>query len=442
MNIYEGKRYIYDPLYGPIYLPEFIWDIIISPELQRLREIRLCNINSLCLTGGANVNRYEHAIGTLYLAQNCIKSWPPLNPLSEKDQKIFLLSALLHDVPTAAFGHSIEYIESKYGFEHHAFRYVITGEREVVYPYKSATLEPIFFGMCRELPSKITEEEIRKIDETISGKGRFGPLINSRMDLDNIDNVFRLGYHIGIVKSGEIPLKLAKSLYTEKDRLILRKEAIPLVEHWCSTRKKLYSLLLLNPDEFSGKCMLTEAVELAKIKNPYSFRWFYVDYQLLEMLSNVSSETSLIISRLMKGDLYGCIGIFSTVNTDKYKILSDANERKELEHDLSEKIQSKFGSRFKSAMIALHTIIDVDKTERQVCVYTDDGTIVKIGKSSHRLLIGVFFKNLDLNMNKIQSLPNNIALQLRKEIFEYLSGVLNDPNLREEKLYGEIKQCN
>ncbi len=437
---HKNKRYIYDPLYGLIYLPDSIWDIIPSPELQRLREVRLCNINSLCLTGGANINRYEHAIGTCYLAQQSLKSWPILNPISEKEQINFLLAALLHDVPSAAFGHAVQYLESKDGFEHEAFKYAIIGNRGTSYRYKSATFEPIFFGMGREIPSKISEEDINKINETIKGKGRFGPLINSTMDLDNIDNVFRLAYHIGIVKSGEIPLKLARSLYVENDKLILRKEAVPLVEEWHKIRKKLYLLLLQNPEEFSAKCILTEAIELAKMKGPHSFNWNDVDYEFLEKISNISSDSSMIVSRIMKGDLYGCIGIFSTSKTDKYEIFSNTNRRRSLEDELSEIIRSKFGSRFKSAMIALHPIIDINKTERRVTITTDEDKVIQIGNSSHQLLIGAFFKNVDLNMYKILNIPDDIVLNIQQEISIYLSNIVGDPNFQEVELYGEAKK--
>ena len=520
---YRNKRYIYDPLYGVIYLPDFIWDIIPSPELQRLREVRLCNINSFCLIGGANINRYEHAIGTCYLAHECLKSWPPLNPMDEKERKLFLLAALLHDVPSAAFGHSVEYVESKIGFKHEAFKYAISGEEEAAaaaYLYKSATLEPIFFGMYRELLSKISSEDLNEIDKIIKGEGRFGPLINSTMDLDNIDNVFRLGYHIGTVNSGEVPLKLAMSLYTKNNKLIVRKEAIPLIEEWHGVRKKLYSLLLLNLEEFSAKCMLTEAMELAKIKKIHPFNWYDVDYELLEKLFKIPSvripikerlfsldikfedvlsksimteelkilfrshgiditpsasielekdgwrirskakeyfikvksgklvvykigirgiEISEIISRLMKGDLYGCIGIFSTAKTEKYGIFIDTNKRSELEDEITQIIRSKIASRFKSAMVALHSIIDVNKTERQVCIQTDDGRVVKIGKSSNRLLVGVFFRNRDLSIYKMKNVSN--GTKIRQEVYTYLSNILEDPNLQEVKLYGEIDEC-
>jgi len=506
----KNRRYIYDPLYGAIYLSDFIWDIISCPELQRLREVRLCNINSFSLTGAANINRYEHSIGTFYLAQECLNSWPLLNPIEEKEQKLFLLAALLHDVSSAAFGHSLQYVESKYGFEHEAFKYAVTGEKGDSYSYKSTTLEPIFFGMGRELLSKISVKDLDEIDKIIKGEGRFGPLINSIMDLDNIDNVFRLVYHIGLVKSGEIPLKLARSLYIENNKLIVRKEAVPLIEEWHKVRKRLYLLLLLNPEEFSAKCMLTEAIELAKEKEMHPFNWYDVDFELLQKLSKASSETSNIISRLMKGQLYGCIGIFSTLKIDKYELFIDMNERRELENKLSENIKTKYLTtidssfkdiidrkeipnilrealstigydlsnkaiirssgenkwkieheshrylmkqvnkgievyklipKYKNIKVAIYPVQDVNKTERQICIQTDDDRVIKIGKSSRQLLMGVFFKNTTLNMYKIRDIPNDTMHKIRQKAYRYLSNILEDPNLQEVDLYGEVKEC-
>jgi HD superfamily phosphohydrolase len=61
--------YIFDALYGKIEFAPSINRCMMSPEVQRLREVRLCNINSLCITGSANTNRFEHSVGTAYLAQ-------------------------------------------------------------------------------------------------------------------------------------------------------------------------------------------------------------------------------------------------------------------------------------------------------------------------------------------------------------------------------------
>lgn len=437
----KNKRYIFDPLYGINYFPDFVWNVINSPELQRLREVRLCNINSFCLVGAANINRYEHAIGTCILAKECLNSWPLFNPISKKEYELFLLAALFHDITSAAFGHSVEYIESKEGFEHEkAFEYIVLGKKSSNYNYKSVTLEPIFFGMCRELLSRLTEEDLKIIGKIIAGKGRFGPLINSDIDLDNIDNVFRLGYHIGIVKSGDIPLELAKSLYIESDKLIAREESIPLFEMWYNVRKNLYSLLLLNPEEFSAKCMLSEAIEIAKVKNIRPFNWYHVDFEVLEKLSKKSSETSVIISRLMTGNLYGCAGIFSTKKTEFFKIFNDLKRKEEIENDIKNKIQENSNLKFKSLIIKIHIIVDINKTERKINITTENKKFISIGNSSNQLLIGVFFKNVDLNFQGILNIPSHLIYKIHQIIINYLSNILNDPELKKIELYNEIKE--
>jgi HD superfamily phosphohydrolase len=437
-KFFMNKRYIFDSLYGIIYLRDLLWNVISTPELQRLREIRLCNINSLCLTGGANINRYEHAIGTAYLAQKCLENWPPLNPISTFEEKCFLLAALLHDLKSAAFGHTVQYIESRDGFEHEkAFERPESTENGKNYTYKNATLEPVFFHMIRELPSKIKEDEAKLINDIIAGKGKLGPLINSTIDLDNIDNVFRLAYHIGLINSGETPVALAKSLYIKNNKLTLLESGIPLVEEWYKVRRKLYSFLLLNPEEFSGKCMLTEAIEKAKQKNPKPFNWYHVDYEVLEKLSSISHETNEIISRLMKGDLYGCFGIFSTSNTKEYKIFSDFSKKDETEKELNKIIQ-KYGSKLRSARTAIHTIIDIDKTERQITIHTDANRTIQIGNSSNRLLIGIFLTNV--NMYEVYDIPFSELLKARKEVSDYLARKLKDSNIKEIELYGEAEE--
>ena len=347
----------------------------------------------------------------------------------------------MHDIASAALGHSVEYVESQAGFDHEeAFSHVVVGQAGGPYVYKSITLEPIFFGMPRSISTKIPMEDLKAIGEIIAGKGRFGPLINSTMDLDNIDNVFRLAYHIGIVRSGETPLRLAKSLWTEGSELVLKTESIPLVEDWYRVRKRLYQFLLLNPEEFSAKCMLTEAIEIAKSKEAHAFNWYDVDFELFQQLSRVSSETSSIVSRLMRGDLYGSIGIFSTQNTKIQEVLLDGERRIKLEEKLSSMIRSKFPSRFKSAMIAVHVIVDMNKTERQVQIRTDDGKTVSIGKRFDQLLIGVFFKNVGLNMYDISNIPEGTIGNVRQEIMTALSDALGDRELKEVKLYGEATE--
>src|SRR3972149_7911378 len=96
--------HILDPLYGTFTLPNDIERFLFTPEMQRLREIRLSNVDSINLLGISSVSRYEHSIGTAYLA---LLSARQLN-LSKKDTYVLVISALFHDIASPPFGHTTE----------------------------------------------------------------------------------------------------------------------------------------------------------------------------------------------------------------------------------------------------------------------------------------------------------------------------------------------
>ena len=110
--------------------------------------------------------------------------------------------------------------------------------------------------MSRQLHSILTTRELSLVATFVDGNGDFGPLISGSIDLDNIDNVYRLAYHIGLVRSGEVPLALASALSIDHGNLVAPETAEPLLWDWFEVRRRLYNFLLLNPDEFSAKCML------------------------------------------------------------------------------------------------------------------------------------------------------------------------------------------
>ena len=525
------NRYIYDALYGQIdfdYDP-MIWDVISCPELQRLREVRLCNINSLCLTGAANINRFEHSIGTCYLAQECLKSWEQLlNPITKKEARLFLLAALLHDAANAAFGHSLEYIESSKGFNPELdFEYALLGGNSKSYQYRQATYENFYFDMGRELASKLHQKDFKEIGRMVSGGGRLGPLISGLIDLDNIDNVFRMAYHVGIVNSGEVALELARTMWVNENGLVVAKKSKPLLEEWQRIRSNLYKLLLLNPEEFSGKAMLSDAISYAKEKekreNQSLLNWYDVDYELLkkiysakivrigvkEYLFKVSSaifehheplklsnelvesfkqkgisigvrpeifkeeandewviisrrnrysiekqedgysvysvisrdfDAADTIMRLMKGNLYGCISIFSTDDLEKYNFFTVFSKRLEIEQKINIALKKKFNNvgKLKSAMVSIHPILDKNKTDRQLNISFEDGTTEVIGKSSSQLLLGVFFRNSDLNMYKITKVQPNLLQEVRNFIRDLLKEIIASHNIQEVELYAEV----
>jgi hypothetical protein len=431
-------RYILDALYGVVRYPDYIWEIALSPEFQRLREVRMCNINSLCLTGGANINRFEHCLGVAHLAMECIDRWP-LRP-SGDEVRLLVLAALLHDIGSTAFGHSVQYVLDRRGFQHQSFEDIVLAHHNgntSGFAYQHTVAEPIYFGLPKRLAHFLSENEVRTIADIVDGRGPYGPLISGTIDLDNIDNVYRLAYHMGLISDGRPALQLSTSLTVGADGIVVREGAEELVSAWYRVRKRLYEFLLLNPDEFSAKCMLQEALELAESTGGQSFNWNDVDFQLLEKLARCSDDIWSIVSRLATGDLYGCAGLFSTSMVSNAGALEVQATRKSLESALTKAVRAVGKGTFRNTMVAVHVIKDVDKTERQIALRVTSGAQLLVGTSSRRFLIGVFFKNVGLSMNVISG-RGHIEAQVADAIRCILSKYLSDPNLCSMELYSEL----
>ena len=57
-----------DPLYGRIRLDDDLIALVRTPVVQRLRHVRLSNIDSVDMPAIANLSRFEHVLGVAYLA--------------------------------------------------------------------------------------------------------------------------------------------------------------------------------------------------------------------------------------------------------------------------------------------------------------------------------------------------------------------------------------
>ncbi len=94
---------IRDPLHGTVQLTALEEKLLDSPAMQRLRGIRQLAMAYLVYPG-ANHARFEHSIGTLFLADRICRE---LGVPQEKAAKV-RLAALLHDIGHVAFSHEAE----------------------------------------------------------------------------------------------------------------------------------------------------------------------------------------------------------------------------------------------------------------------------------------------------------------------------------------------
>lgn len=292
--------YIWDALYGKIEFSPLVYKCMLSPEVQRLREVRLCNINSLCITGSSNTNRFEHSVGTAYLAAINIEAAVQKHlKLTKKEKETFIIAALLHDAANGPFGHSYEYIMEKKGFVPEQGLGDVLGDvvsTGIGAHKNSSPFETIFFGKLRALTSILNGSQKDEVSQIIAGCHPLSKLISDSIDLDNIDNVFRMAYHMGFNFRREAPRKLAESMFIENGSVVFLQEAKTYLEEWYSVRQRVYKFLLLNPQEFAGKYMLTEAMDIlfecisqGKAEGR-DIKWNYTDYQLMEELDQLKEK--------------------------------------------------------------------------------------------------------------------------------------------------------
>ena len=92
--------FIRDSIHGDLELTPYELRILDTKEMQRLRRIKQLGFTNL-IYPGANHTRFEHSIGTMYLAG---KLGNNLN-LNEDTIELLRTTALLHDIGHAPFSH-------------------------------------------------------------------------------------------------------------------------------------------------------------------------------------------------------------------------------------------------------------------------------------------------------------------------------------------------
>lgn len=374
---------ILDPLYGRTSLDAREVELLYAPEIQRLRNIRMCNINSLLVTGASEVSRFEHSLGVVRLA----KEWVDSSGASKEQAEILIAAALLHDVKTGPFGHSLEYTLKDnprlLDLEHQQL-----GQDSETFFYQKTPANVSYLGARFSAQEKLGPLW-PLVAQTIAGDGPLGPLISGSIDLDNIDNVVRLAYHMGITSAGdsEMAVRLARDLRVESGSLSVTSSSVPLIQRWQSLRHVLYTYLLHDWAEFSAKGMLTKAIELAADADLIGTdSWIFTDDGLIQHLISSAigdnQEIGYLVKRLLLAQLYTPIAIFRGRQLDKYQDLSNPINKRDIERQMASVTKSP---------CVFHVILDKSKTDRKLRILLrDQDRVAELGFDTQEILIGLF----------------------------------------------------
>jgi hypothetical protein len=306
------RRPFVDPLYRTIEFDENLLALVRTAVVQRLRHVRLSNIDSIDIPSIANLSRFEHVLGVAHLAEKVgFRSG-----LSGYDHLVLKSSALLHDWAITSFGHLVEealqYVGTRFDHEEKLSQ-ILTGQTfddiggadmQIL-----AGRETGLRGWARRAAGADGHQLLLDIMDHIRGRGRMGRVIAGDIDLDNIDNVFRMAFHMGIPVNREIPGRIAAAIVGVVEDVgepVFRVSAEADIENWRETRRQVYESLMLAERDFIGKLMILFATIKAYEHNEISSNdWNLVDYQFVErLLNSPTREVQETAKRWIAGELW------------------------------------------------------------------------------------------------------------------------------------------
>lgn len=242
-----------DLIYGSIEIPDWLIPFLKLPEFVRLRGVRLSNVDSYQFKDFNGPTRWDHCLGVAHLALRYCKK----RAISNHDSVHIVLAALLHDVATPPFAHTVEYVIDGYDHELESNKILSSSADD------NASLNfPVFASQTpqfRQLCDRTSKLEKIKIDpdavaEMVTGGGKYGFLINGSIDLDNIDNVTRASVFLGIDVDRKIPYHMVDWLVNfESAPTELEMIDNASVQTWIGYKNEMYSKFYNSHDDEIGR---------------------------------------------------------------------------------------------------------------------------------------------------------------------------------------------
>ncbi|MCZ7383217.1 MAG: HD domain-containing protein [Candidatus Methanoperedens sp.] len=403
---------IIDPIYRRVEITELEQLIINTPEMARLRRIQQLGLADLAFPG-ANHTRFEHSVGTLFIADKMAKALG----LSHEEIVKIRMAALLHDVGHCAFSHVVEsvlkrnplyqpVINDKKFLNHEMFTKYIISNSFHTKPEIAAHAGAPFF-------EEIARMAIGEVDAV--SKPYLAQIISNDIDADRIDFLLRDSYHTG-VSLGLVDLdQIIGSMSLYNDRVILggsesydEDMALTAAESMLIARAHHYSAIIHNPKTQGARVMLLHALEKAlglyeKSGNDVKtimakFFTSYIDSDLLNFIeSNGDENSKKLVANLRNAYICNAVARFTHKNLNPLTrmalstIARNGVARKMFEDELAKRFAKKYGA---------PVLIDLD-----VAGGIPKSTRVKLGEEE-----GFFYDESALANGLVRAISRQISL--------------------------------
>ncbi len=231
----SDKTIIRDPVQGTIELSPIEARLMDTPIFQRLRGIRQLGMTHLVYPG-AHHTRFEHALGSLLLADKMARAVE----LAAPERKRLRLAALLHDVGHLAFSHDSE---------------SVTASRLGDHEKRGAKM--ILSSPLAEIIER--EDDPKTIARWMQGES-YGQLITSDVGADRIDYLLRDAHYTGVAYGVIDGARILSTLRWEKNKPALRGGGLEAAESLIMARFEMFHAVYYHHAVRMARAMLQAAL--------------------------------------------------------------------------------------------------------------------------------------------------------------------------------------
>jgi HD superfamily phosphohydrolase len=247
----SGKL-IRDAVHGDIHLSALEIELIDTPEFQRLRGIKQLGTAYLVFPSALHT-RFEHSLGTSWMANRLIEVARRTTTLGEDDAQLIRVAALLHDITHIPFGHTLE------------------DERRVL-PRHDKDQDRVRYFLEEGNIGRILEREgiQQAIVKALTSSGALiSDIAGGSISADLLDYLRRDTYFCGL--SQYYDQRIFESFVVDNGRLVinlekrgvLRRDALSELVNLLRIRYTLSERVYFHHTKIASGAMICKAVELA-----------------------------------------------------------------------------------------------------------------------------------------------------------------------------------
>jgi HD superfamily phosphohydrolase len=350
----ETHKIVRDPIHGDIKITGCLVDLLETPEVQRLHNIKQLGFAHLVFPG-AHHTRFEHSLGSSMIASQIAD----ILGLKEEERTLLTCAAQLHDIGHGPFSHTLESILlQRFGVDH-----VDLTEKLILGKYAIFEEKERAFVTSPSVHEILEKHEVSKkeicgiIRGKPSKKPYLGQLLNSTIDVDQLDYLMRDSYYTGVAY-GLIDLqRLLQTMMIYKGNLAMMRKGVSVVENILMARALMYSSVYFHKTVRIPELMLSKALEGIPDAEPFEF-FRMTDAEIMVSLKTMGQFQQEIITRLKYRDLYKQAYAVSLFDLEKEQLkivkqLEDVSYRRQKERELEDAFDIPAG----------HVIIDIPRPE-------------------------------------------------------------------------------